>query len=71
MVQTIVDIDSTETVKFHWKVSCQTSYNNLRFSIDDTVPACDICSKSLLAGRSKGSGPVIWIIAVVGRYFSR
>ncbi len=70
------------------KVSCQTSYNYLRFYIDDmlkdsitgdtdwaskeyTIPACDICSKSLLAGRSKSSGPVIWIIAVVGRYIPR
>ncbi|MFC1793194.1 hypothetical protein ACFL3Q_06365 [Planctomycetota bacterium] len=87
VLQTIVDIGSTETVKFHWKVSCQTSYNYLRFYIDDTlknsiigdtdwtskeytVPACYICFKSLIAGRSKGSGPVARIIAVVGENLS-
>ena len=87
VLQTIVDIDSTETVKFHWKVSCQTRYNYLRFYIDDTlknsitgdtdwaskeytVPACYICFKSLIAGRSKGSGPVARIITVVGENLS-
>jgi hypothetical protein len=34
-----------------------------------TIPACDIYSKSLFAGRSKDSGPVIRIIAVVNHYF--
>ena len=87
VLQTIVDIDNTETIKFHWKVSCQTSYDYLRFYIDDTfkdsitgdtdwaskeytVPACYICFKSLIAGRSKGSDPVARIIAVVGKNLS-
>ena len=33
--------------------------------------ACDICSKSLLAGGSKGGEPVVGIVAVIGRDLSR
>ncbi|OHB79807.1 MAG: hypothetical protein A2Z25_07690 [Planctomycetes bacterium RBG_16_55_9] len=36
-LQTIVESDSAETVKFYWKVSCQTNYDYLEFYIDDTL----------------------------------
>jgi len=36
-LQTIVESDSTETIKFHWKVSCQSNYDYLRFYIDGTL----------------------------------
>jgi len=35
-MQTIVDIDSSETLKFYWKVSCQEDSDYLEFYIDDT-----------------------------------
>ena len=36
-LQAIVESDSSETIKFHWKVSCQTNYDYLRFYIDGTL----------------------------------
>jgi len=35
-MQTIVDIDSSETLKFHWKVSSESNGDYLEFYIDDT-----------------------------------
>jgi len=34
-LQTIVDIDSSETLKFYWKVSSQANHDYLEFYIDD------------------------------------
>ena len=36
-LQAIVDIDSTETVKFYWRVSSQQSHDYLQFYIDNTL----------------------------------
>ena len=39
VLQTLVDSDSTETITFWWKVSCQSNYDYLKFYIDGTFKA--------------------------------
>jgi hypothetical protein len=36
-LQAIVESDSSETIKFHWKVSSEANYDYLKFYIDDTL----------------------------------
>ncbi|OHB74477.1 MAG: hypothetical protein A2Z25_22810 [Planctomycetes bacterium RBG_16_55_9] len=36
-LQTIVEVDSAETVKFYWKVSSQASHDYLQFYVDSTL----------------------------------
>jgi hypothetical protein len=35
-LQTIVESDSSETIKFHWKISGESGYDYLKFYIDNT-----------------------------------
>ncbi|MCG7853971.1 MAG: hypothetical protein MIO92_15730, partial [Methanosarcinaceae archaeon] len=36
-LQTIVESDSSETIKFHWKVSSESGSDYLKFYIDDSL----------------------------------
>jgi hypothetical protein len=36
-IQTIVESDSSETIKFHWKVSSEADADYLKFYVDDTL----------------------------------